>query len=39
MLRSYAQGTEGPVSALAVVQLAISVVVLGLAGFARRHPT
>jgi iron(III) transport system permease protein len=32
MLRSYAQGTEGPVSALAVVQLAISVVVLGLGG-------
>jgi iron(III) transport system permease protein len=32
MLRTYAQGTEGPVAALAVVQLAITVVVLGLGG-------
>jgi iron(III) transport system permease protein len=32
MLRAYAQGTEGPVAALAVVQLAITVVVLGLGG-------
>jgi iron(III) transport system permease protein len=32
MLRTYAQGTEGPVAALAVVQLAITLVVLGLGG-------
>jgi iron(III) transport system permease protein len=32
MLRTYAQGTEGPVAALAVVQIAITVVVLGLGG-------
>jgi iron(III) transport system permease protein len=32
MLRTYAQGTEGPVAALAVVQLTITAVVLGLGG-------
>jgi iron(III) transport system permease protein len=32
MLRTYAQGTEGPVAALAVVQLGIAVVVLSLGG-------
>jgi iron(III) transport system permease protein len=32
MLRAYAQGTEAPVAALAVVQLAITIVVLGLGG-------
>jgi iron(III) transport system permease protein len=32
MLRTYAQGTEGPVAAMAVVQLAITVVALGLGG-------
>jgi iron(III) transport system permease protein len=32
MLRTYAQGTEGPVAALAVVQLGITVVVLSLGG-------
>jgi iron(III) transport system permease protein len=37
MLRSYARGITGPVAALAVVQLAISAVVLGAGGllFAR----
>jgi iron(III) transport system permease protein len=33
MLRQYAQGTEGPVAAMAVIQLAITVVVLSLGGF------
>jgi iron(III) transport system permease protein len=32
MLRTYAQGTEGPVAAMAVIQLAITVVVLSLGG-------
>jgi iron(III) transport system permease protein len=32
MLRAYAQGSEGPVAALAVIQLAISVIALGLGG-------
>jgi iron(III) transport system permease protein len=32
MLRTYAQGTEGPVAAMAVVQLVITVVALGLGG-------
>jgi iron(III) transport system permease protein len=32
MLETYAQGTEGPVAAMAVVQLAITVVALGLGG-------
>jgi iron(III) transport system permease protein len=32
MLRAYAQGSEGPVAALAVVQLAISVIALGVGG-------
>jgi iron(III) transport system permease protein len=33
MLRQYAQGTEGPVAAMAVIQLAITVAVLSLGGF------
>ena len=32
MLRQYAQGTEGPVAAMAVIQLGITVVVLSLGG-------
>jgi iron(III) transport system permease protein len=32
MLRAYAQGSEGPVAALAVVQLAISALALGVGG-------
>jgi iron(III) transport system permease protein len=32
MLRTYAQGTEGPVAAMAVIQLAMTVVVLSLGG-------
>jgi iron(III) transport system permease protein len=32
MLRTYAQGTEGPVAAMAVIQIAITVVVLSLGG-------
>jgi iron(III) transport system permease protein len=30
MLRQYAQGTEGPVAAMAVIQLGITVIVLGI---------
>jgi hypothetical protein len=30
MLRQYAQGTEGPVAAMAVIQLGITAIVLGI---------
>jgi iron(III) transport system permease protein len=32
MLRTYAQGTEGPVAAMAVVQLVVTILVLGVGG-------
>jgi iron(III) transport system permease protein len=32
MLRTYAQGTEGPVAAMAVVQLVVTILVLGIGG-------